>query len=64
MEPEYHYFASSVLHWRTNKDIRELIRKMDKLGEDEYIVYRVPLPEESTYDIESYKPAVEGRLKL
>jgi len=25
MEPEYHYFASSVLHWRTNKDIREMI---------------------------------------
>lgn len=59
-----HYFASSVLHWRVDNDIRELIRRMDKLGDKEYVVYRVPLSKESEYDIKSYRPAVEGAEKL
>ena len=57
---EYHYFASSALHWRVSGDICDLVRKMDEVGDEEYKVYRVPLPLHATYDIIHYVPVVEG----
>ena len=60
MERAYHYFASSVMEWRTNEDICELIRIMDKLGKDEYTIWKVPLPANASYEIDGYKPVVNG----
>ena len=60
MKKEYHYFASSALHWCVSGDVCDLVRKMDKLGDEEYKVYRVPLPFHTTYDIIHYMPVVDG----
>ena len=61
---DYHYFASSLTDWRVDKDIRELIRTMDELGDSEinkeYVVCRGPLSIESPYSIDHYRPVVEG----
>ena len=71
---DYHYYASALTDWRVDTDIRELIRTMDELGDSkinnvgrlgkEYVVYRVPLSIESTYNIYNYRPVVKGAEEL
>jgi len=65
---KHHYFASSLLEWRVDQDVTELVRKMDRLKADgrgdEYLIYRVPLSIDADYLIENYAPLVEGTEEL
>lgn len=60
---EHHFFASSFMEWRTNKDPAALMRQMDNLGEN-YSLYYVPLPEDASYKINFFVPQVDGVLFL
>lgn len=59
---EYHYFVSSPREWRTGEDIEKLVRQMKR--ENRFFngcnCWIVPLPEKSSYKVESYAPKVDG----
>lgn len=65
---EFHYFASSPLYWTTHKDLETCLRRQrlkDRNKKSDYsafrcAVYKVPLPENSHYKINEYRPEVEG----
>jgi len=54
-----HYFATSVAEWHTGTDLDALLRRM-KREPYSFNVYRIDLPESAAYEIEYYKPQVEG----
>ena len=57
-----HWSATSFVYWRVAETKEKLIELMDKLDHmgDGYRIYRVPLPLEAPYEIENYRPVVEG----
>ena len=54
-----HFFAVSIWGWRVDTDIEKLIRKMNKEGHP-FSLYLVPTSVDTDYDIEFFKPIVEG----
>ena len=58
-----HFFAASIWGWRVDTDIEKLIRKMNKEGHP-FGLYLVPTSVDTDYDIEFYKPKVEGAVFL
>lgn len=63
---EFHFYASSVADWATTneaRDLRALIKMMDKLGYP-YSLFYVPLPSDAAYKIKRYEPEVEGIIWL
>ena len=67
MKSNVHYYATSALRWMVDEDMDKAIAKLEKvdkkyLGREGYVmdVYKVPLPIDSEYAIEWYKPVVEG----
>jgi len=59
---QFHFYASSAAQWFTTtpeRDLRRLLRKMDKLGND-YNLWLVPLPPDAVYKISNYQPMVQG----
>ena len=63
MHQPRHFFAASMREWRVDQDIERLIRRMKK---DKYAfsLWYVPTAVEQDYDIEFYKPMVEGAVFL
>jgi len=62
----HHFYASSVSTWAVTNAKRDLPALM-KLFEDEgrpYSVWYVPLPVGAVYQIEEYRPDVEGIIHL
>ena len=64
---DYHYFASSHTYWTTDKDLDRCIEKQVEkdTSNNSYVietcsVYRVPLPADAHYDVENFRPNVEG----
>jgi len=51
----FHYFASSVGEWRTDRDLEGLISFFKKSGLD-FTIMRVLLPAESSYGIRNFRP--------
>jgi hypothetical protein len=61
-QENFHFYASSVSQWMTTnptRDIRQLLRAMDKDGY-EYTLFYVPLKHDAPYKISRYEPVVEG----
>ncbi len=58
-----HFFAASFCMWKVDTDIEKLIRYMKKEGHP-FNLYLVPTSVVVDYDIESYKPMVEGSVFL
>jgi len=56
---EFHFYASSFCEWRTDADLRKLMKDMDRDGYDYHLFY-VPLPASAPYKISMYSPQVEG----
>ena len=54
-----HFYASSLGEWRVDTDLSALIKKMERGGMN-FVVVWVPLPIEAHYEIEYYRPVVEG----
>jgi hypothetical protein len=58
-----HFFAASIRTWKVDTDIEKLIRFMKKEGHP-FNLYLVPTSVDVDYDIEFYKPQVEGTVFL
>ena len=63
----YHFFTSSVMNWQTGDDLPKLIRQQTRVDRPKsgmkatgFNVFVVPLPSDAHYDIDEYKPQVEG----
>ncbi len=54
-----HFFAASFCTWKVDTDIERLIRFMKK-EKFPFSLYLVPVAMDVDYDIESFKPMVEG----
>jgi hypothetical protein len=54
-----HFFAASFCTWKVDTDIEKLIRFMKK-EKYPFSLYLVPVGMDVDYDIESFKPIVEG----
>jgi len=63
----FHYFASNSARWRTSNDLLELFNAMQDMGNretdasfySEFTVYKVDLPQGSSYHINDYRPEIE-----
>lgn len=60
---DFHFFASSAMEWRTNKDIRKLIKTMDSFKQP-YALFYIPLPDDAEYKINNYVPQVKDKVYL
>ena len=60
---EFHFYASSFCEWRTDADLRKLMKGMDRDGYNYHLFY-VPLPASAPYGISMYSPQVEGAVFL
>jgi len=68
LEPDFHFFASSGLHWHTGTDLLEVLTRQKKADTNRRsmyqakgcTVYRVPGPETRKYTIGNYVPDVAG----
>jgi hypothetical protein len=58
-----HFFAASFCMWKVDTDIEKLIRFMKK-EKYPFSLYLVPTSVDVDYDIESFKPQVEGTVFL
>lgn len=58
-----HFFAASLAEWRVDQDVERLIRRMKKSGWA-FSLWYVPTAVEQDYDIENFKPLVEGSVFL
>jgi hypothetical protein len=56
---QWHFFVSSVAHWRTGKDLETLIKFFKAQGYN-FNVFLVPVAEDYSYEIDWYAPQVEG----
>lgn len=59
---DHHFFATSAGSWLTTsktRDLRALLREMDRDGL-QYSLWLVPGPYDADYEIECYRPMVEG----
>jgi hypothetical protein len=54
-----HFFAASFCTWKVDTDIERLIRFMKK-EKHPFSLYLVPTSVDTDYDIEFFKPIVEG----
>ena len=59
----FHFFASSFMEWRTNKDIRKLIKTMDSFKQP-YVLFYLPLSDDEEYKINNYVPQVKDKIYL
>ena len=58
-----HFFAASFCMWKVDTDIEKLIRFMKK-EKFAFNLWLVPVGVDVDYDIEFYKPQVEGAVFL
>lgn len=58
-----HFFAASWCTWKVDTDIEKLIRFMKKEGRI-FGLYLVPVAMGTDYEIEKFKPVVEGTVFL
>jgi len=60
----FHYFVSSAANWTTDADLGRALKRQAKRDKADKIgrawVFRVPLPPNAEYDINEYRPQVEG----
>lgn len=59
----HHFFASSAAEWCVSYDAASLIAKMKRAG-FQFNLWLVPGGTDAEYEIEDYKPLVEGRVWL
>lgn len=61
-EENGHWFASSVLNWRTGTDLRKVLNQLrrDDGADMDVIIWWVPLPESANYDLRHYHPVNVG----
>jgi hypothetical protein len=59
-----HFFLTSVAQWLTtgpDRTLAQAVKAMDKDGYP-YTIWAIPAPPDADYEIEEYRPKVEGAL--
>ena len=59
-----HFFLTSAAQWLTtgpDRTLAQAIRLMNKDGMP-YTIWAIPAPPDADYDIEEYKPMIDGAL--
>lgn len=59
----FHFYAASCYTWRAEENIKDLLAKMDEEGK-KYLLYYVPHPLDTEYDIKFYQPWDVGAVFL
>ena len=62
-QPTFHFLLTSFFDWYATEDLHEAMKYMDK-RKNTYWVWYVPVSDEESYDIEWYRPQVEGSFVL
>lgn len=62
-ESKFHFFGSSVEQWRVETDIWKLIAFFKRYNE-EFTLWRLPVPQSTHYNIVLFRPEVQGRVYL
>lgn len=62
-DKQYHFFASSFAEWKALPDLRQIIKAMDK-EKNTYQLWWLPVPHDTNYEINFFKPQVEGAVFL
>ena len=57
--PTFHFYLHSGWEWRTGNNLHSLMRDMDR-QKHTYWVWLVPGPADQRYEIQFYRPQVEG----
>jgi hypothetical protein len=63
VEQKFHFYASSLYEWKTDADLRKLMKDMDR-DEYDYNLFYIPLPASAPYEIRMYEPEVKGAVYL
>ena len=63
IEQTGHYFAASIAEWRTGPNADKLIEDMQR-EPFPFMVWFVPLPENAAYDVEDFRPVVDGAVNV
>ena len=61
--PTFHFYLHNIFEWRTGHDLHTLMKQMDK-HKQTYWVWYVPGEVTTQYDIQFYRPQVEGAFIL
>ena len=63
---QFHFYSSNWMEWKTSTNLQEVIDhfRTKENAKHNFVVWYVPLPTSSTYQIEWYEPQVEGRIFL
>ena len=63
---QFHFYGSNWMEWKTSTNLQEVIDhfRTKENAKHNFVVWYVPLPTSSTYQIEWYEPQVEGRIYL
>jgi len=63
---QFHFYGSNWMEWKTSTNLQEVIDhfRTKENAKHNFVVWYVPLPTSSTYQIEWYEPQVEGRIFL
>ena len=66
MYQQFHFYGSNWMEWKTSTNLQEVIDhfRTKENAKHNFVVWYVPLPTSSTYQIEWYEPQVEGRIFL
>jgi len=67
-EKQYHFFASSCLHWTADDNLEKCLKRqrlVDQCKESSFkatsaVVWKVPVPVKTPYEIDEYTPQIEG----
>lgn len=62
-QPVFHFYVHNAFEWRTGDDLQKLITDMNK-HKQTYWVWYVPGEKDINYDIQWYRPQVEGAFIL
>jgi len=63
---DHHYFVSTALNWSIDEDLFAALDKNRRMhgkkrtGGTVYVAYRVPVPIAQDYQINNYRPVVDG----
>lgn len=58
-QQQQHYFVTSCAEWRVGTDLAELKRAFRRDGL-EFGIWKVPAPLDAEYEIQMFRPMVEG----
>lgn len=68
MSSKQHYFVSSLFGWATDEDRAKAVARCKRESSNYYTrgkqiqmnIYLVPLPADASYEIDYYRPVVDG----